>query len=281
MIVQITMTKNEVFLLKEMLPIWQRYADAFVFMDDGSTDGTYEFLSENKEKYNILEILKTKIEPGNIDFFESISRQQMFDEAFKHTGNIICLDTDEYLDGTLDKNQLEELLNNNKDVLFYTNWIQYTNKNEIRVDGKWAAHPCDRVGSYSKRHIYKPKQTHGEHIPTPETTFHINVPHLFVSHLSWLSSKRSIAIKQYHYKIWDYVNNLIHKVDIIDPTEYDRSVNNFNWTCIPFPFELKVPTNIYDERDKTIENGYPFKYIKENVKKYNIPNLNDWGFEIH
>jgi ATP-dependent exoDNAse (exonuclease V) beta subunit len=57
MIVQITMTKNEVFLLKEMLPIWQRYADAFVFMDDGSTDGTYEFLSENKEKYNILNIL--------------------------------------------------------------------------------------------------------------------------------------------------------------------------------------------------------------------------------
>ena len=40
MIIQITMTKNELFLLKEMLPIWQKYADAFVFMDDDSTDGT-------------------------------------------------------------------------------------------------------------------------------------------------------------------------------------------------------------------------------------------------
>ena len=45
MIVQITRTKNELFLIKELLPIWQRYADGFVFYDDHSTDGTFEYLN--------------------------------------------------------------------------------------------------------------------------------------------------------------------------------------------------------------------------------------------
>jgi hypothetical protein len=53
MIVQITITRNELFLIKKMMPLWQKYADAFVCMDDRSTDGTYEYLIENKEKYNI------------------------------------------------------------------------------------------------------------------------------------------------------------------------------------------------------------------------------------
>lgn len=276
-----TMIKNEIFLLEKMFKNWQKYADAFIFMDDGSSDGTYEYLKDNASKYNILSIMRTDPKPGEIDFFESSSRQKMFDEAIKYTGNIICLDADEYLDGNLEKKQLEIIMNENKDTLFYANWIQYTDKNKIRIDGKWAHHPVDRIGSYSKKEVYKKKQTHGEHIPTPKNKAYFNYPSIFVSHLSWLAEKKSLAIKQYHYKVWDYVNNLLHGVEIIDPAEYDRSVNNFNWTCVDFPFDLKVPTNIYENRDKDIENTFPFKYIRENVKKYNIPNLNDWGFDIH
>ena len=54
MIIQITKTRDELFLIKEMMPLWQKYADAFIFMDDRSTDGTHEYLMENKEKYNSL-----------------------------------------------------------------------------------------------------------------------------------------------------------------------------------------------------------------------------------
>ena len=57
MIVQATMTRNECFLIKELLPIWSKYADGFVFLDDNSDDETTEFLKQNKEKYNILEII--------------------------------------------------------------------------------------------------------------------------------------------------------------------------------------------------------------------------------
>jgi hypothetical protein len=70
------MTKNELFLLKEMLPIWQKYADAFVFMDDDSTDGTYEYLMENKYKFNILNVLKTQQIKDNL-WIESNTRQSL------------------------------------------------------------------------------------------------------------------------------------------------------------------------------------------------------------
>ena len=40
MIVQITMIKNEIHLLREMMPVWKKYADGFIFMDDDSDDGT-------------------------------------------------------------------------------------------------------------------------------------------------------------------------------------------------------------------------------------------------
>ena len=43
MIVQITQTRNELYLIKEMLPLWQKYADGFVFLDSHSDDGTSEF----------------------------------------------------------------------------------------------------------------------------------------------------------------------------------------------------------------------------------------------
>ena len=86
MIVQMTMTRNELFLIKEMLPIWQKYADGFVFLVDSSDDGTYEYLTENKDKYNILNIL-TYEKNGEIAI-ESEIRQRLFDETFKYSGKI-------------------------------------------------------------------------------------------------------------------------------------------------------------------------------------------------
>ena len=88
MIVQITMTRNELFLIKEMLEVWKDYADGFVFLDDRSTDGTYEFLIENKEKYNILSILKTNIDNDKL-VIETDLRQRLYDEALKYSNNII------------------------------------------------------------------------------------------------------------------------------------------------------------------------------------------------
>lgn len=277
MIVQITRTRDELFILKEMFPIWMKYADAFVFQLDTCTDGTYEFLMENKEKYNILSVLQATKDTEKLEI-ESDERQILFDEAYKFSNKIICLDTDEYLDGTMTKQELESILDQHMDTLFYLSWIQYTGKNKIRVDGKWANHPVDRLASYSTRCIFKPRQMHSEHIPTPNKLAQISPPHLFVAHLQWLD-KKSVAIKQYFWKVVDYVNKLKYSANVIDPREYDNSVSNFVWTEVEIPFSLKVDPNIYQRHDSL--EGYKYKFIRENIAKHNIPNLNDWGMGIH
>ena len=277
-VVQIVRTRDELYLIKEMLPIWQKYADAFIFMDDCSIDGTYKFLTENAAKFNILKVMRVDRVEGEELPIESEYRQQLYDEALKYSHKIICLDSDEYLDGTMNKQQFNEMLDANPDTLFYTQWIQYTGKNEIRVDGKWAGHPVDRVGSYANRATFKTRQMHAEHLPMPTKYTNINYPHLFVAHLQWLD-KKFVATKQYYYKIEDYVNRLKFNADVIVPVEYDKSVDWNNWKCVSFNFPLKIRANIYGDRD--ITQTHKYKFMKEQIKKHNIPNLNDWGMGIH
>jgi len=277
MIIQITRTRNELFLLKEMLPIWKRYADGFVFLDDRSDDGTYEYLMENKEKFNILSILKNDLDDGDLSI-ESNERQMLFDEAYKYSGNIICLDSDEYLDGIVSKDELENFLENNKNTLFNIRWVQYVDSDKIRVDGPWKQNIKDRIGSYGTRAIFRSAQMHSEHLPNPGNIRYIPDNFIFIAHLQWLD-KKTVAVKQYFWKITDYVNKLKFNADVVSPKAYDASVNNFNWTIEPYSVELKVDPNIYNKQD--IENSYKFKFIKENIKKYNIPNLNDWNMRIH
>jgi len=277
MIVQMTRTRNELFLLKEMLPIWKKYADGFVFLDDRSTDGTYEYLYENKEKFNILSILKNNLNDDDLSI-ESNERQILFNEAYKFSQNIICLDTDEYLDGTLKKEDLIQILQENKNTLFHLQWIQYTDKNQIRIDGPWGMNYKDRLGSYDHQALFKTAQMHSEHMPRPGNELIIPIPHLFIAHLQWLD-KKTVAVKQYFWKITDYVNNKQFGVEITPAAAYDASVNNFNWTVKSFNFPLKIRSDVYSLHN--IENSYKFEFIKNNIKKYNIPNLNDWGMNIH
>lgn len=279
MIVQITITRNELFLIKEMMPHWKKYADAFVFMLDRCDDGTYEYLLENKEKFNILSILDSSVDENNIDTqIESNIRQKLFDEAIKYSNKIICLDTDEYLDGYFDKEMLNNVLDSNKNTLFHARWIQYTDINKIRTDGPWKINYKDRIGSFSSYHKFKNMQMHSEHLPVPENQLVFNFPHLFIAHLQWLD-KKTVAIKQYFWKVTDYVVNKKFEIQTTHPSAYDASVNNFNWSYEIFEFPLKITKDVYEKQN--IDNNYKYKFIKENIKKYNIPNLNDWGMNIH
>ncbi len=277
MIVQITLTRNELFLIKEMLPQWQRYADAFVFMVDRSTDGTYEFLMENKEKFNILEVLTTDFKPSDLDM-ETHVRQRLYDEAYKHSGKIICLDTDEYVDGTINKEQLETILDEHKNCVFKAPWIQYTSKDTIRVDGPWRVNYHERIGSYEKKSSFREAFSHSEHVPSSDNTATINYPQLFIAHLQWLD-KETVGVKQYYWKIADYVAHRNHGANIIPAHCYDESVNNFNWEYAKIDIPLRVDENVYKRDD--LKNGYKYKFIRESVDEYDIPNMNDWGMGIH
>jgi len=279
MIVQITMTRNELFLIKEMMPLWQKYSDGFVFMLDRCDDGTLEYLTENKEKFNILSIIFSEIDENDrTTQIESNIRQRLYDEAFKHSGKIICMDSDEYLDGTLTKKELETWLDNNPDTLLHAQWIQYTDTNKIRVDGPWGFNFKDRIASYSTRAEFKTMQMHSEHLPVPKNQARVPIPMLFIAHLQWLD-KETVAVKQYFWKITDYVVNKRFGTTTIPASAYDASVNNFDWEYKSFDFPLKVRSDLFSKEDCTTSCKY--EYIRENIKLYNIPNLNDWGMAIH
>jgi len=281
MIVQTTITKNESFLLKEMMPIWQKYADGFVFYDDSSDDDTIEFLEENKEKYNILSIIRGK--EYNIDKdlkIETDMRGELFNEAKKFSNYITCLDSDEYFDGSITKDEFLQMLKSNPDTLFCFQWIQYTSKNEIRVDGPWRYNFKDRAGSYiSPNTAFEKTLMHSLHLPCPPNgNAQIPADKLFIAHCQWLD-KRWVGVKQYFWKIVDYINKSKHSQDVYDPSAYDASVNNFDWEYGSFETPLKIDENIYSHQD--IKENFKLKAIKYYTQKYNIPNLNDWGMGIY
>lgn len=280
MIVQITRTKNECFLLKELLPIWSKYADGFVFYDDGSTDDTVEFLEANKERYNILEIQKGDPHEDYVKKLkiETEERQPLYDAALKYSKKIICCDSDEYLDGIMSKQELESILDSEKDTIFYLKWVQYTDKNQIRVDGPWNNNFKVRVGSYIDRGDFGVAQMHSLHLPPANNQKQIDPNKLFIAHLQWLD-KRWVGVKQYFWKINDYVNKKVHGAEVIEAAAYDVSVNNFEWAYSDFNIDLKIDPKIYSNED--MKNNYKLQYIKKYTQELEIPNLGDWGMGIY
>lgn len=275
MIIQITMIKNELPLLEAMLPIWKEYADGFVFLSDTSTDGSVEYLNSVKEKYNILEVLEyTESEALKI---ETNNRQLLFDTAKKYSNNIICLDADEYLDGSLTKQELEQVLVSNPNTVFNLRWVQYTSINTIRTDGPWGNNWKDRIGSYENDCKFGFAQMHSTHLPIPEKQLVFDPNVLFVAHLQWID-KTFVAIKQYFWKVTDFVNNKNHGVEVAGNEAYDASINNFNWTE-EYTFDLLKINPIVFEKT-SIYNNYRLTYIKEQTKLHNIPNLGNWGYDF-
>ena len=284
MLIQMTITRDEKFLLAEMMPLWKKYVDGFVFLVDSRTkDDTREFLFSKKQEYNILEIIEHDWAAYDPVQTEASGRQRLFDAAYKHSNKIICLDSDEYLDGLATKEQFEEVMNKNVDTVFLFHWEQFVNKNQIRIDGVWRDPYHDRAGCYSYNAQFDKVFNHSSHLPKDKQRgsikqIHIDPKHLFIAHLQWLD-KKWVGIKQYYWKVWDYVNHLERNVPIINVREYDVSVNNFNWHCVDFHTPLKVDEQIFQKQN--IKDNTKLHYIVEQTNKYDIPNLGDWGLGIY
>jgi hypothetical protein len=276
MIVQITMARDELVFIKELLPIWQKFSDGFVFCLDSTTDGTKEYLESVKEKFNILEIIENQ-QTDNDMMVETDIRQKLFDTAMKYSNKIICLDADEYLDGTINKKQLENILDSEKEVVYHLQWIQYTSKNTIRTDGPWKINFKDRIGSYDGPAKFNWAQMHSSHLPLLNNQKTIDSQYLFIAHLQWLS-KIHVAVKQYYWKTVDHVNNTKYNIYVAGTAAYDASVNDFNWEYSNFPYELKINEKIFDKID--ILQNYKYKEIKRLHNLHQIPDLNDWGYNI-
>ena len=277
MIVQVSMVRNELPLIKALLPIWSKYSDGFIFMCDTCTDGTVKYLNSVKNKFNILEILLEEQNPDVSLWMETNTRERLFNAARKYTNHIICLDADEYLDGQMDKKELEQLLSNNKDTVFYLQWIQYTSCNTIRTDGPWKNNYKDRIGTYETECKFVPTQMHSTHLPIPKNQLTIDPNKLFIAHMQWVD-KIHAAIKQYYWKTVDYVNNKLYSINIAGNSAYDASVNDFNWEEEYTFYPLKISPYIIEQH--AIKDNYRLQTIINLKEKYKIPNLGDWGLNI-
>lgn len=260
-----------------LLPIWSRYADGFVFRCHDTTDGTVEYLRGVAKQYNILEILDIKISKTELNV-ETKARQHLFDTGYKYSRKIICLDADEYLDGTMTRNELESHLEQNIDTTFFLQWVQYTGKNTRRTDGPWRDNYKDRIGEYSTWKQFDYAQRHSSHLPLHKKCLGFNPDSLFIAHVAWLD-KLQAAIKQYYWKVTDYATKVQYGVETYSVDDYDKSVNNFKWEETYIDTELKIPTTVF--KGFNLANSYRLKEIASFVAQYSIPNLGDWGYSIH
>ena len=276
MIVQISLVRNEIQLIKELLPVWSKFSDGFIFMLHNNTDNTNEYLSSVKDKYNILEVIEVNVEENELSI-ETDTRQKLFNAARKYTDKIICLDADEYLDGSMTKEELNDLLGNTPDTVFYLQWLQYTSVNTVRIDGPWENNFKDRIGTYSGEAIFPKVQMHSLHLPPRSNVTTIPSDELFIAHLQWMD-KTYVAIKQYYWKVEDYVNNLKFGITTVGNSAYDTSVNNFEWDEQYVDCTLKISPWLFEEI--AVHNNYRVKIIKDRIKKYNIPDLGNWGYDF-
>jgi hypothetical protein len=276
MIVQISIIRNDLILLKKMLPIWKDYADGFVFYVDTSDESVTNYLNDSKDEYNILEIMSVNRDVEDLTF-ETDMRQKLFDAGFKYSDKILCLDSDEYLNGKMNKLELERLLDVNKDTVFNLRWRQYTSVNTIRVDGPWLHNFKDRIGSYSKRYEFKKIQMHSTHLPETGRYVSINDSDLHIVHLQWMN-KKFVAIKQYFWKVTDYLTKNKHNINTVGYSAYDESINNFNWEEEYTNSLCKIPSWIFEEL--ATKDNYRLHFIQNMTEKYSIPNLGDWGYGV-
>ena len=277
MIVQITQARDELLLIKNLLPIWKKYADGFVFCLNDNTDDTRDYLESIKKQFNILEVIEHKSDDGKL-VVETDRRQALLNTALKYSQKIICLDADEYLDGCVSKKQLDNLLEGDGNVLFYLNWIQYTNNSSIRIDGPWKNNIKDRIGFYKNPSKFPKAQKHSHHLPPGDKQIAIDLNYLFIAHLAWLD-KTSAAVKQYYWKVDDYVNAKLHSIETYTIADYDASVNDFNWEESHFEYALKVDKNLFEHVNHSL--NYKLKEIERLKRIHDIPNLGDWGYGIH
>lgn len=276
MLIQISMIRNDLLLIKKMLPIWKEYADAFVFYVDNSGDDLIKYLNSVKIEYNILELIINNRDENDLTF-ETDARQKLFDVGRKYSKHIICLDADEYLCGELNKQDLLKLLDGNPNTVFYLRWRQYTSVNTIRVDGPWAENFKDRIGTYDESSVFDKVQMHSTHLPILKNKKVISDSDLHIAHLQWMN-KLYVSIKQYFWKVCDYITENIHGIPTAGILAYDESVNNFDWQEEYVDELCKVPSWVFE--DLAVNDNYRLNFIREMSIKYNIPNLGMWGYDI-
>ncbi len=258
------MIKNEEELLKEILPIWDKYPiDKFIFYDDNSTDNSVEVINNflPKERFIILN--------DNLTYFnESYNRDKMLQKSKNDKCDfVLSLDCDELLSSNLIAD-FKDVLSIYEKIDLHLFWYNIVNesldwyRNDFAYSNNFRSFilPLKKTGNFDLN-LYK---YHTPRVPQ------INLPKSItkeygVIHLQSVNTKY-YAIKQLWYKHYEYVV-WNHTIDFINQ-RYDPVVNNLNFSPKQTPKKIIDGINfnpkIYENLE--VKKGYT-KFIMDNYNK--------------
>ncbi len=253
-----TMFKNEEILLKEILPIWEKYpVDKFVFYNDNSTDNSCEIIE--KILGNRAVILNNNLD----DFHEAHHRSSMLEYSRSDDAtHVISIDSDELLSSNL-LERFEEVVNTCDQYNLHLYWYNVVGDlKHTRNDPSYVNNFRNLIISLKHTGTFDMSQSkyHTPRIPNinleSAATKDVGIIHLQAI------NKRFYALKQLWYKHYEY-RKYNHTIEQINQ-RYDPVVNNLNFNEVETPEEIikdiNFDTSVYEKLEEL--KGYK-KYILE------------------
>ena len=230
-----TMVKNEELLLKEVLPIWQKYpVDKFVFYNDNSTDNTEEVIRSilEPERYEIINDHLPK-------FHEAKQRDSMLTYSrFDDADYVLSIDADELLSANL-ANDLGYFLKNYETTDIWLFWYNVVNEslNYRRNDPQYVNNyrsfilPMKHTGNFDLSQW----KYHTPRVP------YVNLPkqvtkNYGIIHLQAMNTE-FYSCKQLWYKHHEFVE-YGHSVEEIN-RRYDSATNLLDFKEVETPDKIR------------------------------------------
>lgn len=259
-----TMMKNEEDLLKEVLPIWEKYpVDKFVFYDDNSEDNSIDVIKSilPKDRYEILN--------DHLDTFsESHNRQKMLDYSRnKKVDFVFSIDVDELLSTNMlnNFNNFLNIYNTSNLLLFWYNVVNgslsyYRNDPQYTNNYRSFILPLNKTNNLDlTQWKYHTPRVPSVNLPT------MSLKKYGIIHLQALD-KEFYAIKQLWYKHHEFVN-YGHSIEYIN-NRYDPVVNNLNFNELETPKDIIEGINFDVKVFKSlIKKKMYLDFIKKNYNK--------------
>ncbi len=253
-----TIFKNEAVLLKEVLPIWEKYpVDKFVFYDDNSTDESVDIIKEILEDRCV--ILNNNLK----DFHESHHRSTILEYSRENNAtHVVSIDCDELLSTNLLQNFNEIVSTCDKYNLHLYQYNVVNGLDFYRQDPAYENNYRNFIISLKKTHKFDTSQSkfHTPRIPK------VNLVPVMLKDAGFIHlqaiNRKFYALKQLWYKHYEY-RNYDHTIGQINQ-RYDPVVNGLNFKPVTTPKNIidgiKFDISIYDSLEEM--KGYK-KYILE------------------
>ena len=254
--------KNEEPILKQVLPLWEKYpVDKFIFCDDSSTDNSIEVIK------SVLGERAVILDSNTSQYEEGYNRHIMLEHSRDDNSDIvISIDADELLSNSFVEKFNEVMALSMQKRVFTYQFNVAESLHKIRQDPFYINNfrdfifPIKYTNSFDKtKNMFSLNQRHA----TPRTPT-INLPAVSLKdygfvHLQAINIE-FYALKQLYYKVSEYLLGGSTPSEI--NSRYDHVVNNLNFCSID------TPSNIIDN-DWTFDvTAYDTLAVQRDYKNY-------------